>query len=784
MAKINLDFTGTRGLMNHYFGDKPFTASKHNLRYLGEDGSIAEGVYNPFTFYGYLSPANNTTKTVTGTTSFLLTSVLTVPYRLATASTDAIFFADEATTGTQGKILNLDTAIDTALDTTLTLSGITNSDSLFSISFSGTEDYIINGIKVNPTGSTMPTIIHSDRATSATGTSITKSTSVPAGTNKVMLVAVFNNTDPRVNPTGVTWDGNAMTLVDTYDYGMTGLDASFALYRYLSPATTTGNVVATYAGTTTHMVMHIIVTDNTDQTTPVGTLVEDAATLGSVGTVSITVDQSGGNELRLCWLYSTTSTHTAVNDFMTQVLNSSNTIGTDSLWSVSLGSKFYRSEDFAIYSVNGVPKIFYTRMNTTDSTVYYNTIGIADLDFANNNDDWSFEEHAMYLSGATRPVFVLADNNFLYVLDGNSVHSIDGSELGGTNATIRQNVLLFLGDINTNVVTRLIDGTDIKGKIWIGLHVHPNFSTRDSSVNALTIPQFIGVYLWDRQSTVAGMQDFIRIDGAKEFKSIHSLHNEPVCFTVSTEGYTQLRKFNGYTFQVVKTLGKNSFPNYRKHSVYEDEESIKWLGNDGKVYVYGKFEGNDSDELYIIGDMTSHVTNGQTYSQSGVFTAANATETVTTGNEVAPLAFYLSFSDTAGNHLKKWYPYSYNTVASVEQKPHQGNVYSKVYYLPYLSDLKNLIVYCAPGATSSSTQVATLKLYFNQSTTAGMEKNITKADVAKGYISIDINKSFVNAIQVEVEWTAAETLSTDTFLPSIGILDFEQTKAHSPSLSA
>jgi len=117
MAELTIDLTGIDGLVNRFYGDKPYASSKPHHRYYGFGGQVAEGIYNPISHLGYLSPANATTKAVTGTTNFLLTTALAVPTRLRSGvSTDAIFFGDEAETGTTGKIMNLDTAVDTSLD--------------------------------------------------------------------------------------------------------------------------------------------------------------------------------------------------------------------------------------------------------------------------------------------------------------------------------------------------------------------------------------------------------------------------------------------------------------------------------------------------------------------------------------------------------------------------------------------------------------------------------------------------------------------------------------------
>ena len=74
--KTVIDLSGIKGLTNRFYGDKSLTASQPHLRYFGDDGELAVGIFNPISTLGYMSPANNTTKACTGTTGFLLTSFI------------------------------------------------------------------------------------------------------------------------------------------------------------------------------------------------------------------------------------------------------------------------------------------------------------------------------------------------------------------------------------------------------------------------------------------------------------------------------------------------------------------------------------------------------------------------------------------------------------------------------------------------------------------------------------------------------------------------------------
>lgn len=572
MPQLTLDLSGKKGLGIRYYGDRPYTASRPNLRYDLADGELAEGFFNPIKEYGYLSPVNATTKALTGTTSYLLTSGIVIPQRIAAHSTDAIFFGDEAEDGTEGQIMNLDTAVDTSLD-------------------------------------------------------------------QAYELPVFGSPD-----------------------------------------------------------------------------------------------------------------------------------------------QYSKVEDFVQYMVNGVRKIFWVSKNNTGA-LYQAMIGIAAVDMSSPDPDWSTNTPVGYgsiLKGDARHKFVLADNGFLYLLDGNNVHKIDGGTSGGSSGTIYPRVLTFLGSTTsggTSTVTRLISAVDIRGKMWIGLHVNPAFDIEISSLSGKTINMDVGVYVWNRASTVATMQDYIPIRGARELKSLHLVDGTPVCFTVSIDGYTQLRMWDGSKFKVMKTLEKNAHPNYDKHSVYETGVGIYWFGANGYIYYYGKIDDEARDYALVkLGDMTTHVSNGQTFSKAGILIAANATETVTSGNEAETLAFYISFTDSGGNHLKKWYPHATETVASNAQTGGQGDVYSKVALIPDLSTVNSVSIRCAPTATGSTT-IATIKYYFNQSSTVSITKTVTKDDASKGIIQHQLGKPFIHSVQMEIEWDTSNTMSNDTdFRPYVAIIDYSPTK--------
>ena len=88
-------------------------------------------------------------------------------------------------------------------------------------------------------------------------------------------------------------------------------------------------------------------------------------------------------------------------------------------------------------------------------------------------------------------------------------------------------------------------------------------------------------------------------------------------------------------------------------------------------------------------------------------------------------------------------------------------------YYPFDSDVYNYAL------TDLSTQrEATIKFYANQSTTPYMTKYVTRADIYKGYVSFEINKSFINSLQMEIEYYNSTNLNNNGTFTQLGICDF------------
>lgn len=65
MAQLTFDLSGRKGLAPRFWGDNDRTTATPQLRILGDEGQMADGIYNPFRRYGYMSPSNATFTSIT-----------------------------------------------------------------------------------------------------------------------------------------------------------------------------------------------------------------------------------------------------------------------------------------------------------------------------------------------------------------------------------------------------------------------------------------------------------------------------------------------------------------------------------------------------------------------------------------------------------------------------------------------------------------------------------------------------------------------------------------------
>lgn len=379
---------------------------------------------------------------------------------------------------------------------------------------------------------------------------------------------------------------------------------------------------------------------------------------------------------------------------------------------------------------------------------------------------------------------VLADNGYLYVIAQHMVHKYDGSTAGGASGTFTEDVLLFPEEI------RLRGGIDYRGNMYIGLvgYEHQTLldqSYREHEITISTAPRMVGVYVWDRLSTIVKMRDFFVLPNMQNIVGFHISPGGMLrVFGITNHRTVQLLEFNGKGFNIVLELGGRSYPSQPK-GVKVSGLITYWLGQDGIFYAFGKVNFTDKAEILaklldvnaVAAAISGTSTDVMTKAGAILVTGYYNTGQVTTSNRLDHEAVLIGFQRTGGtNEVIRYFPHTTEILQSVTPVANQGNTYTKVDYFPSLANLKHLHLYCAPGGSDgSTTEVATIKLYANQSTTAFKTITVTRGDVFKGYISVELNKLFVNALQVEIEWETTQQLGTNDFCPNFAVVDYEDT---------
>jgi hypothetical protein len=742
MAKLILDLSGRGGLANKFFGDIDQVTPTPNKRYLIGDSQMAAGIFNPFTRDGYLSPSSN------------VFHAMTLDQTLAAVMGSAIYDAinDDYYMAERGlQLFKGDGLDDTSLARQLLLTPtgaqfhdleiyqVNGTRKLFYVykgktptanytmttNFSSAVDsFSING-RIAPAGAAEPTLLYSKRgeSTGASATQTVTSVAVPAGTNKTMLLVTCTYNTGAATDCTATWDGNAMTQVSSGSGGGVGTDFRWAVFRYIAPATATGSVVVTWNASVTLRLAHILVFDNAHQTTPVAAVGTQVGTAASSVSDDVAIDA----EYQLPWasVFSDSATHT-LGSSQVEVFNSTNASGNDSFGYFSLDTARLRC-------------------------------GIATLPFASQDNDWLTTTVNGAFKNALSSNYAFmrtADNGYAYIFADNAVHKVDGTTIGGTNGTVSEDVLLFPSYF------RLTDGLDYRGNMFMVIHQSTVDTTTATQTN-FTVP--CGVYIWDRLTTQVKMSDYIPVEGVRVIKKIYVAPSGAVrIICIASDGVTQIRQLDGSTFKVIKELGLGAAPQYPDGLLVAGQKTM-WLATNGSLHCHG--EMGDGEALAIIGQIRApqaETTAGYAENiTAGALLYGYPSTTTTAGYRGDRQGLTLSYS-TGTPVAKKFFPFDVVPISSTDQTAHAGDIYTAVKLLPFLATLQDITIFMAAGTASGSNTAATIKLYFNGSATVGMTKTITRTDVAKGYFNIQVNKPYVSAIQMEIEYPTGVAFS-DTY---------------------
>lgn len=438
--------------------------------------------------------------------------------------------------------------------------------------------------------------------------------------------------------------------------------------------------------------------------------------------------------------------------------------------------------DFEIYQLNGVRKLFFTTYDTVGANGY---IGVHNFTYFTYN--WSngaaAADASLYTSTVTNPgtfsappFLRVATNGFMYAFVSNAVHKIDGTTAGGAAGTITANVLTL--DANY----KISDAVDWRNLMFMAV--------QDALGSAFGQPtdgnryvNICGVFVWDRVSTQVGQRDFIPIYGIKYINRIFVSHDGKLrIICTGSDGYVQLREYNGSSFDIIAELGTNSAPLFWDSLTISNYATF-WLGQDNYIYAHGKPLTGLKNNIYKLGQITSSaIPSGY---HGFLYYANNFSEATTE-------ALFTNYSTSAGAaSITNKMVFNSSTTPSGYSNSLPGTadatiVKNKLTQLPFLSTVDSIKVMFAT-TTSSGTGDETdvmgnIKIYLNQSTTAFKSKDVTKKDLRKGYVTIPINKQYINNIQVGVDWTSVTSVGnisgiTNDMMPWYAVLSFESSGA-------
>ncbi len=378
-------------------------------------------------------------------------------------------------------------------------------------------------------------------------------------------------------------------------------------------------------------------------------------------------------------------------------------------------------------------------------------------------DDWQATAVVGFFAATLSTTkMITSGDGFMYVLTKNTVHRVDGTAIGGANGTIYPNIL------TAPEYFYFSHGIDLRSNLY--LVVQRNNLYQTVTDNTTMLSSECGVYIWNRQSTFFNTSDFIPLPGVREVRAIFIAPNGKVrVICLASDKTVQIREYNGSSFTLIKTLGYQAAPQY-EDSVAVAGNFTVWLGKDGNLYYYGSDIAGEKEFLFIAGNLGTI-----NAAQTGAI--AYAASGVTLSSEENKDGFYVSWKDNSATYLKVIRPFAGSSLNGSNVLALQGDVYTAVKILPRLSTVKHVDVYLAqyPHVSSLTTDAGTVKVYFNNSSTAWASKTVTRGDIAKGFFPIEVNKPYVNSIQLEFEFPTGQTVEENIMNPAFAVVEYVAT---------
>mgnify|MGYP001596411671 CR=1 FL=1 len=408
------------------------------------------------------------------------------------------------------------------------------------------------------------------------------------------------------------------------------------------------------------------------------------------------------------------------------------------------------ASDFEIYSLNGVTSLFYAyNKGSAGEMGIYNNFSSFDDDYLSSSATGGF------VLGANRHRLIVADNGFMYILDGSEIHRFDGTTEGGGSGTIKGRVVVFPNPF------RLVDGVDSRGFLWVAL-VSDTRDFRGVGDSSVTGQVTCGVYIWDRQSTRVAQTDFIPVPGVKEIHKIFFFDGKPWLITSSTNRLTEIREYNGSEFVVKFELPRGARPRF-VDSVQVRSNKVYWIGrDDGIVWCLGRIFPDAPIGIHKIGDMTPF-TRGDTWGSGGALAIAGGRPSVASGDYLEPETVIVNFSTQTNskNLINRWYPDS-RTITGETLTVHPGRWRSIVKPIPKLSTINGLSVFFPPN-TSVDSESLYIQLYYNRSNNVTTTAVLNEVDAARGWYWTSLTQENVNYVQLGVVFNGDQPVTKHIF---------------------
>jgi hypothetical protein len=424
----------------------------------------------------------------------------------------------------------------------------------------------------------------------------------------------------------------------------------------------------------------------------------------------------------------------------------------------------YGFTDCVIYQLNGVPYMLASYMTSSSSgdILAFGTNG----DTTNNSINWLT---AVASGGSALGIwdhFFVPSTYYLYIVEQNFVHRIDGtSQTGGAGGTFVAKVLVA----SANAV--FTAGISWNGNLFLAaVDAPPTFQTVSSIFpgdNSTYSSNQARVYVWDESVTTIENVQYITITGVKTISKMYvNRAGNLRMLCVSSKRTLQVRQYNGVTFDVIEEGGIQTMPRYRA-CIQQAGDCIVWQGADGYIYQHGPVTTGETDQLNIIGDTASFVSERA----SSFFGAMLFLDNNNLANKSrTSISVSVYDSNTSAIYNKLFYP----NITGVTS--HTGNVYTMVKYFPQLVKVNYARVYHHVGTASvPATIQGTLSIYLNQASSNPLQYSITQQDIAKGFKYCKISQGAAAAvfgIQAEIQWASVTTSDDTDWLPRMLEIDY------------